>query len=41
MTKREIREVVDVVRRRVRLQKGGYDGCDIPFYGGHLSRTFP
>ena len=24
----------------VRLKKGGYDGCDIPFYGGHLLENF-
>ena len=41
MTKREIREVVDAwSAAAVRLQKGGYDGCDIPFYGGHLLENF-
>jgi NADPH-dependent 2,4-dienoyl-CoA reductase/sulfur reductase-like enzyme len=24
----------------VRLKKGGYDGCDIPIYGGHLLENF-
>src|SRR5206468_3038652 len=24
----------------VRLKKGGYDGCDIPLYGGHLLENF-
>jgi 2,4-dienoyl-CoA reductase-like NADH-dependent reductase (Old Yellow Enzyme family)/thioredoxin reductase len=41
MTKREIREVVDAwAAAAVRLQKGGYDGCDIPTYGGHLLENF-
>ena len=42
MTGREIREVIDAwAAAAVRLQKGGYDGCDIPFYGGHLARELP
>ena len=41
MTVREIREVIDAwAAAAVRLQKGGYDGCDIPFYGGHLLENF-
>jgi len=41
MTKGEIREVVDAwAAAAVRLKKGGYDGCDIPFYGGHLIENF-
>jgi NADPH-dependent 2,4-dienoyl-CoA reductase/sulfur reductase-like enzyme len=41
MTKREIREVIDAwAAAAVRLQKGGYDGCDIPTYGGHLLENF-
>jgi NADPH-dependent 2,4-dienoyl-CoA reductase/sulfur reductase-like enzyme len=37
----EIREVVDAwAAAAVRLKKGGYDGCDIPFYGGHLIENF-
>ena len=41
MTKPEIREVIDAwAAAAVRLQKGGYDGCDVPFYGGHLLENF-
>ena len=41
MTKREIREVVDAwAAAGVRLKKGGFDGCDIPCYGGHLLDQF-
>src|SRR5439155_6056782 len=41
MTRREIREVVDAwAAAAVRLRKGGFDGCDIPFYGGHLLENF-
>jgi 2,4-dienoyl-CoA reductase-like NADH-dependent reductase (Old Yellow Enzyme family)/thioredoxin reductase len=41
MTRREIREVIDAwAAAAVRLQKGGYDGCDIPTYGGHLLENF-
>jgi 2,4-dienoyl-CoA reductase-like NADH-dependent reductase (Old Yellow Enzyme family)/thioredoxin reductase len=41
MSKGEIREVVDAwAAAAVRLKKGGYDGCDIPFYGGHLIENF-
>jgi mycofactocin system FadH/OYE family oxidoreductase 2 len=41
MTVREIREVVDAwAAAAVRLQRGGYDGCDIPMYGGHLLENF-
>ena len=41
MTKREIREVIDAwAAAAVRLRKGGYDGCDVPFYGGHLLENF-
>jgi 2,4-dienoyl-CoA reductase-like NADH-dependent reductase (Old Yellow Enzyme family)/thioredoxin reductase len=41
MTKAEIREVIDAwAAAAVRLKKGGYDGCDIPFYGGHLIENF-
>jgi NADPH-dependent 2,4-dienoyl-CoA reductase/sulfur reductase-like enzyme len=41
MTKHEIREVVDAwAAAAVRLKKGGYDGCDIPLYGGHLLENF-
>lgn len=41
MTKREIREVVDAwAAAAIRLKKGGYDGCDLPFYGGHLVENF-
>jgi 2,4-dienoyl-CoA reductase-like NADH-dependent reductase (Old Yellow Enzyme family)/thioredoxin reductase len=41
MTRREIREVVDAwAAAAVRLQRGGYDGCDIPLYGGHLLENF-
>ena len=41
LTKREIREVIDAwAAAAVRLQQGGFDGCDIPFYGGHLLENF-
>ncbi len=41
MTGREIREVVDAwAAAAVRLKKGGFDGCDLPFYGGHLVENF-
>jgi 2,4-dienoyl-CoA reductase-like NADH-dependent reductase (Old Yellow Enzyme family)/thioredoxin reductase len=41
MTRREIREVIDAwAAAAVRLQKGGFDGCDIPLYGGHLLENF-
>lgn len=41
MTKGEIREVIDAwAAAAVRLKKGGYDGCDIPLYGGHLLENF-
>ncbi len=41
MTKREIREVIDAwAAAAVRLKQGGYDGCDLPFYGGHLVEQF-
>jgi 2,4-dienoyl-CoA reductase-like NADH-dependent reductase (Old Yellow Enzyme family)/thioredoxin reductase len=41
MTTREIREVIDAwAAAAVRLQRGGYDGCDIPLYGGHLLENF-
>ena len=41
MTRREIREVVDAwAAAAVRLKKGGFDGCDLPFYGGHLVENF-
>lgn len=41
MTKREIRVVIDAwAAAAVRLQKGGFDGCDIPLYGGHLLENF-
>jgi len=41
MTKAEIREVIDAWAAAAgRLKKGGYDGCDIPFYGGHLIENF-
>jgi mycofactocin system FadH/OYE family oxidoreductase 2 len=41
MTRREIREVVDAwAAAAVRLQRGGFDGCDLPFYGGHLVENF-
>src|SRR6267143_1518852 len=41
MTKAEIREVVDAwAAAAVRLKKGGYDGADIPLYGGHLLENF-
>src|SRR5213083_2686636 len=41
MTKAEIREVIDCwAAAAVRLKKGGYDGCDIPIYGGHLLENF-
>src|SRR5438477_406317 len=41
MTKAEIREVIDAwAAAAVRLKKGGYDGADIPLYGGHLLENF-
>jgi 2,4-dienoyl-CoA reductase-like NADH-dependent reductase (Old Yellow Enzyme family)/thioredoxin reductase len=41
MTVAEIREVVDAwAAGAVRLKRGGFDGCDIPFYGGHLIENF-
>jgi len=41
MTKGEIREVIDAwAAAAVRLKKGGYDGADIPLYGGHLLENF-
>ncbi len=41
MTRREIRDVVDAWAAAAgRLKKGGYDGCDIPLYGGHLLENF-
>ncbi|HXJ83500.1 MAG TPA: FAD-dependent oxidoreductase [Candidatus Methylomirabilis sp.] len=41
MTKAEIREVIDAwAGAAIRLKKGGYDGCDIPLYGGHLLENF-
>jgi NADPH-dependent 2,4-dienoyl-CoA reductase/sulfur reductase-like enzyme len=41
MTRREIREVVDAwAAAAVRLKRGGFDGCDLPFYGGHLVENF-
>lgn len=41
MTHSEIREVVDAwAAAALRLQKGGFDGCDIPCYGGHLLDQF-
>jgi NADPH-dependent 2,4-dienoyl-CoA reductase/sulfur reductase-like enzyme len=41
MTRREIREVIDAwAAAAVRLKRGGFDGCDIPFYGGHLIENF-
>jgi mycofactocin system FadH/OYE family oxidoreductase 2 len=41
MTSREIREVIDAwAAAAVRLQQGGFDGCDIPLYGGHLLENF-
>src|SRR3989454_2878425 len=41
MTRAEIREVVDAwAAAAVRLKKGGYDGADIPLYGGHLLENF-
>jgi len=41
MTTREIREVIDAwAAAAVRLKAGGFDGCDIPFYGGHLIENF-
>jgi 2,4-dienoyl-CoA reductase-like NADH-dependent reductase (Old Yellow Enzyme family)/thioredoxin reductase len=41
MTKREIREVVDAwAAAALRLKKGGFDGCDVPCYGGHLLDQF-
>jgi len=41
MTKTEIREVIDAwAAAAVRLKKGGYDGADIPLYGGHLLENF-
>ena len=41
MTKAEIREVVDAwVAAALRLKRGGYDGADIPLYGGHLLENF-
>ncbi len=41
MTTREIREVVDAwAAAALRLKTGGFDGCDLPFYGGHLVENF-
>jgi dimethylglycine catabolism A len=41
MTKPEIREVIDAwAAAALRLKKGGFDGCDIPCYGGHLLDQF-
>jgi len=41
MSRAEIREVIDAwAAAAVRLKKGGYDGCDIPLYGGHLLENF-
>ncbi|HEV8308514.1 MAG TPA: FAD-dependent oxidoreductase [Methylomirabilota bacterium] len=41
MTRREIREVIDAwAAAAVRLKRGGFDGCDLPFYGGHLVENF-
>src|SRR5262249_215065 len=41
MTKREIRGVTaGWAAAAVRLQRGAYDGCDIPTYGGHLLENF-
>ena len=41
MTKAEIREVIDAwAAAALRLKKGGYDGADIPLYGGHLLENF-
>ena len=41
MTKTEIREVIDAWAAAAgRLKKGGYDGADIPLYGGHLLENF-
>jgi 2,4-dienoyl-CoA reductase-like NADH-dependent reductase (Old Yellow Enzyme family)/thioredoxin reductase len=41
MTRAEIREVIDAwAAAAVRLKRGGYDGCDLPFYGGHLVENF-
>jgi mycofactocin system FadH/OYE family oxidoreductase 2 len=41
MTRREIREVIDAwAAAAVRLKRGGFDGCDLPFYGGHIVEQF-
>jgi 2,4-dienoyl-CoA reductase-like NADH-dependent reductase (Old Yellow Enzyme family)/thioredoxin reductase len=41
MTKQEIREVIEAwAAAAVRLKRGGFDGCDIPCYGGHLLDQF-
>ena len=41
MTKAEIREIVGAwAAAALRLKKGGFDGCDIPCYGGHLLDQF-
>src|SRR5207247_1820235 len=41
MTKTEIRDVIDAWAAAAgRLKKGGYDGADIPLYGGHLLENF-
>src|SRR5215468_455129 len=41
MTKAEIREVIDAwAAAAIRLKRGGYDGCDVPLYGGHLLENF-
>src|SRR5262249_59524127 len=41
MSKAETREVIAAwAAAAVRLKRGGYDGCDVPFYGGHLIENF-
>jgi len=35
-----VHDELDLPPGTVRLKKGGYDGCDIPFYGGHLIENF-
>lgn len=41
MTRAEIREVVRAfAAAAVRLEKGGYDGVDVPLWGGHLLEQF-
>ncbi|MBI3977545.1 MAG: FAD-dependent oxidoreductase [Chloroflexi bacterium] len=41
LTRRQIRELVDAyARAAVHVQRGGYDGVDISYWGGHLIEQF-